>query len=112
MYYYFLFVQSLELAANWERSVNLQDFIMDELSILQYRRRENQWNGEVDCKLVVIDFLDGVKGEANQFCSKCEQTAEKLKLCGACRNVSYCSVKCQKAHWPIHKIVCSKLTEK
>ena len=83
---------------------------MDELSILQYRRRENQW-GEVDCKLVVIDFLDGVKGEENQFCSKCEQTAEKWKLCGACRNVYYCSVKCQKAHWSIHKIVCSKLAE-
>lgn len=108
----FLFFQDLELAANWERSVNLQDFIMDELSILQYRRKENQWNEEVDCKLIVIDFLESEEGQSNQFCSKCEQMAEKLKLCGACRSVLYCSVKCQKSDWSIHKLVCSKLAKK
>ena len=97
------------MAANWERSVNLQDFIMDELSILQYRRHENQWNGEVNCKLVVIDFLDGEDGEKPMFCSHCEKMAETLKLCGGCGKIRYCGIKCQKADWAMHKIICSKL---
>ena len=100
------------MAANCERSVNLQDFILDELSILQYRRFETQWGEVVNCKLVVIDFLDGESGEKRVFCSKCEQNSEQLKLCSGCRNSRYCSITCQKADWPMHKITCSILAEK
>ena len=72
---------------------------MDELSILQYYRLEAQLIGAVECKLVIIDFLDGEDGEKPMFCafSHCEQMAQKLKLCGGCRSIRYCSIKCQKA---------------
>jgi hypothetical protein len=49
--------------------------------------------------------------ERLKVCEICARTAEevgkeKLHICGKCRNVRYCSVECQRAHWPIHKPVC------
>ena len=41
-------------------------------------------------------------------CSKCENAAERLKLCGKCRGVKYCSADCQKKDWPAHKWLCSQ----
>jgi prefoldin subunit 4 len=41
-------------------------------------------------------------------CSNCGKKEEKLKLCSACKKTSYCSVDCQKAHWPKHKADCIK----
>ena len=35
----------------------------------------------------------------------------KLKKCTACYLVRYCSVKCQKDHWPNHKKECKKLRD-
>jgi tetratricopeptide (TPR) repeat protein len=32
----------------------------------------------------------------------------KLKKCTACHLVRYCSVKCQRGHWPQHKKACKK----
>jgi hypothetical protein len=32
----------------------------------------------------------------------------KLKMCGGCEAVHYCSVACQKAHWKEHKPQCAK----
>ena len=32
----------------------------------------------------------------------------KMLLCSRCRNVYYCNVTCQKAHWEVHKLVCKK----
>ncbi|RDX52875.1 hypothetical protein OH76DRAFT_132344 [Lentinus brumalis] len=39
-------------------------------------------------------------------CNKSEVPGVKLKECGGCRNILYCSGKCQKAEWPQHKAVC------
>lgn len=41
------------------------------------------------------------------FCSFCRKTGE-LKKCGACYNVAYCSIECQKGAWKVHKFVCKK----
>jgi hypothetical protein len=45
-------------------------------------------------------------------CGFCEESpasaALKLSVCGRCRCVAYCSVGCQKAHWPVHKQQCKK----
>ncbi|CAI5965614.1 unnamed protein product [Closterium sp. NIES-64] len=30
----------------------------------------------------------------------------RLKSCGGCGKVAYCSRECQKAHWPSHKLTC------
>jgi hypothetical protein len=40
-------------------------------------------------------------------CDKC-QKAENLRLCGRCKEVSYCSEECQNAAWQIHKSVCQE----
>lgn len=41
----------------------------------------------------------------NVCCNNCKNF-EKLKKCGNCKGVYYCSRECQKADWPTHKIQC------
>jgi hypothetical protein len=44
-------------------------------------------------------------------CARCGQRgtrAQKLKLCGACQAVRYCSAECQRAHWPEHWRECAR----
>ena len=41
-------------------------------------------------------------------CGKGEEESNKLKKCGACLLVKYCSAACQKAHRPQHKKACKK----
>lgn len=31
-----------------------------------------------------------------------------LLICGVCRRATYCSLDCQKEHWPLHKAACTK----
>lgn len=38
--------------------------------------------------------------------SACEKEGEKC--CGACKGVIYCSIECQKADWPSHRLSCQK----
>jgi hypothetical protein len=43
-------------------------------------------------------------------CAFCEESPERAVMkrsrCGACKKVMYCSRSCQKAHWPVHQVVC------
>ncbi len=39
-------------------------------------------------------------------CAQCGTTAGKLMACTRCRAASYCSGKCQKAHYAAHKAGC------
>ena len=34
--------------------------------------------------------------------------APRLRVCGACRDFSYCSVECQRAHWDHHRVSCRR----
>lgn len=40
-------------------------------------------------------------------CRVCKKT-RKLKLCGGCKEVYYCSRECQCKDWLEHKAVCKK----
>lgn len=35
----------------------------------------------------------------------------QLRQCSACQSVWYCSVRCQKGHWPEHKVLCKAIKE-
>ena len=39
-------------------------------------------------------------------CAQCGTTSGKLMACTRCRAASYCSGKCQKLHYPAHKVGC------
>ncbi|CAI5496033.1 unnamed protein product [Closterium sp. Naga37s-1] len=39
-------------------------------------------------------------------CGKVEGSGVRLRSCGGCGKVAYCSRECQKAHWPSHKLTC------
>lgn len=41
-------------------------------------------------------------------CSGCGTGALGLRRCGGCLQAQYCSVECQRLHWPEHKKVCKK----
>jgi hypothetical protein len=41
-------------------------------------------------------------------CAVCEDSHEKLKKCGRCGLVSYCSTECQEEDWAEHKLVCRR----
>ena len=51
-----------------------------------------------------------IKGLTNKTkiksCAECFQPA--ILRCGQCNNHFYCCKEHQKAHWPLHKLVCSK----
>ncbi len=44
----------------------------------------------------------------DSVCTVCRKNEEKLKCCSRCRSAFYCSVKCQRTHWPKHKKFCKK----
>ena len=55
--------------------------------------------------------MSGEDGEAADVCASCgiaEIDEIKLKTCTACKSLRYCSVECQKKHWPHHKRACKK----
>ncbi len=41
-------------------------------------------------------------------CQVCEKVGD-IKACGACQELLYCSVACQRAGWKEHKMVCKKV---
>ncbi|KAJ7074572.1 hypothetical protein C8F01DRAFT_971053 [Mycena amicta] len=40
-------------------------------------------------------------------CSKAPSPGEPLKTCAKCRIARYCSHRCQKSDWPMHKLLCT-----
>lgn len=41
------------------------------------------------------------------YCNGCRLPQKgSLKICSRCKDARYCSEKCQRDHWPIHKTTC------
>lgn len=53
----------------------------------------------------------GVKIDDKSKCIGCKKSSPTLKRCSSCLSVIYCSVECQRAHWPIHKTPCKILKD-
>ncbi|KAJ8058952.1 hypothetical protein OCU04_011936 [Sclerotinia nivalis] len=41
-------------------------------------------------------------------CSVCYDFASTKLLCGSCKSIAYCSPKCQKLDWSLHKTLCKE----
>jgi hypothetical protein len=52
--------------------------------------------------------LNGITSEEawRNMCSVCGEEDVKTKRCSGCKNIRYCSQKCQRADWKNHKRVC------
>ena len=51
--------------------------------------------------------------EKSHQCSCCLKLDCQVQLlqCSSCQSVRYCSVRCQKTHWPKHKVLCKAIKE-
>lgn len=69
--------------------------------------------GAVDKCSSLISMLEEQYPQFNlrvKKCATCGASGEKLKVCGACKLIPYCSVECQTRDWKTrHKIVCRSL---
>ena len=45
---------------------------------------------------------------ARSVCADCGEGGIELKTCNSCKDIKYCSVTCQKNHWPKHKQECKQ----
>lgn len=63
-----------------------------------------------DTKSAAAASTESKRTTAEATCAKCAKP-EALKQCSGCRTLNYCSPECQKAHWPMHKVICKELAK-
>ena len=71
--------------------------LLESLLILHHHKKEGE-----------TEIMSGEDGEVADVCASCgiaEIDEIKLKTCTACKSLRYCSVECQKKHWPDRKSV-------
>jgi hypothetical protein len=76
-----------------------------------------EWVNNINSK--VTKEVEKLKEECEVIefkCGNCNKTKDelqkfnkKLKACGRCKEIKYCSIKCQKNAWETHKIVCKDI---
>ncbi|XP_043237867.1 microtubule-associated protein futsch-like [Amphibalanus amphitrite] len=49
---------------------------------------------------------------ACHVCKRLHTKQHRLKSCGSCRLVAYCSAEHQRAHWPMHRALCKVITRR
>ncbi|XP_068710703.1 ankyrin repeat and MYND domain-containing protein 2-like isoform X2 [Montipora foliosa] len=60
---------------------------------------------------VLTQSINGLRcADFSDCCSVCTEK-RNVKKCSACKMVGYCSVRCQKLHWPTHKKFCKELAK-
>ena len=60
----------------------------------------------------IVETIDSLINNDKYKCKRCLKTGRDLgrvlKKCNGCKKVYYCGGECQKAHWKVHKSVCSR----
>ena len=59
---------------------------------------------ELESKITVSS--DAVRNPKCELCGTTGTITKRLKICGSCQRVYYCTKECQKQHWKQHKILC------
>jgi hypothetical protein len=56
-------------------------------------------------------FFEKISEEFNSqiFCSACRVVSNNLSTCGNCKVIRYCSKKCQRSNWKMHKTFCEEI---
>ena len=54
--------------------------------------------------------VDPPKSHQCNHCCKIGEEHGQLQRCAKCRSVWYCSARCQKSHWPEHKVLCQAIS--
>ena len=49
---------------------------------------------------------------ACHVCKRLHTKQHRLKSCGSCRLIAYCSAEHQRAHWPLHRALCKVITRR
>ena len=70
-------------------------------------------DAQKDRPMYVVELDSGANVELRRrsmrvLCSGCEGASDAARACGRCRAAWYCSVACQKAHWPTHRLECTR----
>ena len=52
-----------------------------------------------------------LKAMCRKQCDRCLSVKKKMKKCAGCYAVYYCSRKCQKKKWGMHKLLCQKISK-
>ena len=47
--------------------------------------------------------------QESHHCAYCCKTSIGMKRCSSCKTLYYCSVDCQKQHWPTHRELCTAI---
>lgn len=91
----FKFIISVSENNYIDRTFFIEKDAFKTFSNLGYRPKFH--NGIPDSKLKILK------------CGNCHNVSNDKKYCSKCGTVCYCNRICQLKHWPIHKMVCSRL---
>ncbi|MEX0940840.1 MAG: zinc finger MYND domain-containing protein [Candidatus Babeliales bacterium] len=84
------------------------DFIEEVINgLVNYQAKENTLISSF-AKDLLPKNSNNIKAE--KACNICNKTSAEISLkhCGYCKSIWYCSVNCQRADWPKHKVNCNK----
>uniref|UniRef100_A0A5S6QNN4 MYND-type domain-containing protein n=1 Tax=Trichuris muris TaxID=70415 RepID=A0A5S6QNN4_TRIMR len=95
------FIHSVIIKFPNTRSVILQQFMKEVYESKADTPLANAY--DIICRILMGSHMVN----AESFCDACGDWRVPLKQCASCRNARYCSHRCQRLHWALHKRYCA-----